>query len=337
MISTKPIYLYKYLGLKRNKIPEVIRRLFYLSWEDALWDILDKKNVKKESVVLVPEFFCGDVEENIRNHGYKIKYYPVTKKLTTNSKQLLIIIKKVKPSVLIIFHSVGIKNKLLDISDWLKKIDKNLILIEDCVHRVIDPNRLKFLKRNHFIIDSLRKVVPLQGSVVYAQKNDINFFEPPMLQSFIYATSVTLLWLVMNIFWSLTQIFNQVKLSICLSNCSNYFMKVGYNLIGDSKKPARGFFLFNFLQQYLDIRKIKLVKRKQVEFYEKKLKFLPRSFFQKVYYDNNDKGELIAYPLILPIKIAHKIKRKIEGEGLLLDFELNDSKWSKNKKLYTFR
>jgi len=333
MISTKPIYLSKYLRLKRNKTPLKVGRLFYLSWEDALWDILEKKKVKKNSTVLVPEFFCGDVENNIRNHGYKVAYFPVSKELITTEKQLTISIKKYRPSVIIIFHSIGILNTLLKKPTWLKYLNKRTILFEDCVHRVVDPNKIIFHKTNHFIIDSLRKVVPLQGSVAYAQKNDINFSEPPLFQSFIYATSVTLLWFVMNIFWSLTQIFNQVKLSIWFSNCANYFMKVGYDLIGDNAKPARGFFLFNFLQQYLDIRKIKLVKRKQVEFYEKKLKFLSENFFQKVPYDDKEKGELIAYPFILPIKIAQKIKRKIKGEGLLLDFELNDSKWSKKQKI----
>ena len=104
-MSQKPIQLWKYLKLKRNKLPKNIGRLFYLSWEDALWDILAKKNVKKNSIVLVPEFFCGDVEDNIRAHGYKIAFYPVSSKLITTNKQLAESILRYKPTVLIIIDS----------------------------------------------------------------------------------------------------------------------------------------------------------------------------------------------------------------------------------------
>jgi len=332
-MSLKPIFLLKYLGFKKNKLPKNIGRLFYLSWEDALWDILEKKQVKKGSTALVPEFFCGDVENNIKNHGYKIAYYPVSNKLQTTNKQLTESIKNANPKVLIIFHAIGITNKSFNKTDWLKKIDKNLILIEDCVHKIVDPKKIKFLRKNHFIIDSLRKVVPLQGSVVYAQKNDINFSEPNILQSWKYATSVTLLWAIMNFFWGLTQIFRRRKLSIWFANKANKIMKTGYDLIGNNLLPARGFFVFNFLQQFVDAEMIRQTKIKQVDFYEKRLINLPKNIFQKVPYNDSDKAELIAYPLVLPIDAADKILYQIQGQGLMLDFELNDSQWSKKQKI----
>jgi len=242
-------------------------------------------------------------------------------------------VKKYKPTVLIIFHTLGIKNNLLLKTDWFKKLDKNTILIEDCVHRIVDPNKVKFIKQDHFIIDSLRKVVPLQGSVVYAQKKYINFSVPTILQSFRYATSVTLLWATMNLFWVFSQLFFGTKLSVWLVDKANKIMKTGYDLIGNSIKPARGFFIFDFLQQFIDIENIQRKKRDQIEFYEKKLADLPENIFQKVPYENSDKAEMVAYPLVLSIKNAANILSTIRRKGLLLDFELDDSQWSKKQKI----
>ncbi|MFA6016850.1 MAG: hypothetical protein WC744_02080 [Patescibacteria group bacterium] len=326
MISPKPIYLADYLKFERNKIPKNIKRLFYLSWEDALWDILIKKKIKKGSTVLVPEFFCGDVEDNIRNHGYKITYYPVNSRLTTSPKQLIRIIHKYSPEVLVILHPVGISNQLFRQNYWVKLLKPETILIEDSVHKIVDLNKIRFIKPNHFIIDSLRKVVPLQGSVVYAQKDDINFTEPSPFQSLRYATKVIFLWALMQIFWSLSHWANRSNVSNWLSLKANLFMKIGYDLIGDSILPARGFFVFNFLQQFIDFEKIRRIKRRQVEFYEKNI-------YATIPYLDFDKGEMMAYPLVLPINIAGKVLKQIRGRGLLLNFELNDSVWSKKHKI----
>ena len=284
MIPLKPIFLWKYLKFKRNIIPKNVGRLFYLSYEDALWDILDKRNVKKGSIILVPEFFCGDVENNIRKHGYKVSYYPVSKHLKTSSRQLSIAINKYHPTVLVIFHALGITNSLFENPIWLKDLSGKTILIEDCVHKIVNPQKIKFIKKNHFIIDSLRKVIPLQGSVVYTQKNELNFTEPTIFQSWKYATVVTFWWMIMQMLWNLTHFTRKTDLSNWFSIKANQVMKIGYDLIGDSILPARGFFVFNFLQQFIDFKKIEQIKMKQIEFYEETLSNLPKNIFQKVPY-----------------------------------------------------
>lgn len=333
MISQKPIRLWKYLRFKKNKRPKNVGRLFYLSWEDALWDIFSKKNVKKGSTVLVPEFFCGDVENNIRAHGYKIAYYPVSPKLTATNKQLTESVLRYKPTVLIIINAVGIRNQFFDDISWVKNLDKNSVLVEDSVHLTIQPSQLKFYKKNHFIIDSLRKVVPLQGSNLFARKNDLNFSAPPLFQSLGYATGVTFWWFLMNFFWNLAHLTNESNLSNWFTCKAQRTMKIGYDLIGDSFLPARGWPIFDFFQQFLDVDKIKSVKRKQVEFYEEKLANLPKDIFQKAHYTDRDKTELMAYPLVLPLKSAAATLKKIRSQGLLLNFELNDNQWSKKQKI----
>lgn len=315
MFRLKPIFLWKYLKSTPNPILKDVKRMFYLSWEDALWDILKKKNVKKNSIVLVPEFFCGDVENNIRNHGYKVAYYPVSDSLKTTTKELTKAMVRNSPSVLVIFHMIGIENSLMKDQEWLKNLKKETILIEDCVHQIIDINKIKFLRKNHLFINSLRKVVPLQGSFIYGKKEDLLFEAPAFYQSFFYSLKVHFLWLLMNVFWL-----------IKLPKLANYYMKVGYNLIGDSLKPAPGFIIFNWLERFINNEKIKEVKKNQIEIYEKRIK-------SNVPYTQKDKRELIAYPIVLSLNKAGKILTQIRKNGLYLNFELNDSQWSKKQKI----
>lgn len=137
----------------------------------------------------------------------------------------------------------------------------------------------------------------------------------------------------MNLCWCFAHLSNESNLSNWLSLKAKQLMKTGYNLIGDSILPAHGFFVFNFLQQFIDFKKLRQIKRKQIEFYENALINLPRNIFQEVTFKNSDKDEMMAYPLILSIKNAKNILNKIRVNGLLLDFELDDSQWSKKHKI----
>ena len=124
--------------------------------------------------------------------------------------------------------------------------------------------------------------MPLQGSAVYGNKEDIDFSEPPVFQSFFYSLKVTFLWIMMNIFWTLTQIFSHTKLAVLFAEQANQIMKSGYDLIGDSVLPARGFCLFKFLLDFIDPEKIKAVKKKQVEFYIENSTKIGKIFFRKL-------------------------------------------------------
>lgn len=320
MISVQPIQLWRFLTFKPKTLPKGIKRLFYLSWEDALWDILAKKQIPKASVILVPEFFCGDVEWNMCDHGYKVAHYATKKNLTSDTKDFIAKIKKIKPSVVIVFHPVGITNTLFDNFIWLKSLPEKTILIEDCVHRIVDPATIKFIKNNHIIMDSLRKVVPLQGSNVYGKVKDLNFSEPPVTQSWFYALKVTFLWIKMNIFWNFGKSFAAEKNMI-----------TGYNLIGDSKWPAGGWGLFNVFNHFINFDKIARNKTGQVEIYEKYLKhILPVT----IPYLKSDKGKMRAWPIVFKNKVqATKVLNSLRGNGLVVRFELIDSVWSQKYRV----
>jgi hypothetical protein len=296
-----------------------MKRLFYLSYEDALWDILKKKDVKKGSAILVPDFFCKDVEDNIKNHGYNTIHYRIRKDLSVDVENFVEQIKKFNPMVITIFHPVGITSNLLINRGWIKMLDEKTILIEDSVHRVLNPREIKIYKTNHFIINSLRKVVPLQGASVYGLKEDLAFSAPPLYQSFFYSMKVHFLWLLMIIFRGLGQFLFAEKLMIR-----------GYDLIGDSILPAPGLFPFKILEEFLDYDKISKIKTGQAELYKKELQCVTKN---PVTYQRSDFGKMMAWPLILDKEIANKTLRYIRSKGLIIRFELNDSGWSQKQKV----
>ncbi len=320
MVSTQPIFSFKYFRFRKNKIPKGLKELFYLSWEDALWDILIKKNVVKGSKILVPDFYCKDVETNIRKHGYEIVYYKIQPNLKVDKKSFVSMVLKSKPSVVVIFHPVGIKSNLLGDTKWLIKTTGSSILIEDAVHRALDTKDFTIIKSNHFVMDSLRKVVPIQGCRVFGRAADLSFKTPSLLQAFKYSFKVNANFLLMNVCWTLG--FNRVA--------ENLMIK-GYDLIGDSIMPAKGAMFSKILSDRLNVAKIQEQKEKQANFYMTNLKNITSI---KLHITNNDKKHLRGYPVVLPVNKARKVLNFLRKCGLMIRFELNDSAWTKTRKIF---
>lgn len=306
MISPQPIQLWRYLGFKKHNLSSKYKRLFYLSYEDALWDLLNYKNVKNGSPVLLPEFFCDDVENNIKNRGYKISHYKIKSNLQVDLTDFSHKIKSTKPAVVIIFHPVGIKSNVN-----INLIDRNIIVIEDCVHKIINLEEIAIKKQNHFIIDSLRKVLPLQGSNLIGLQKDLNFNPPKITQSLIYNLKVHILWLFMLIFWN-----------IGYYNKAEKLMKKGYDLIGDSIRPSSGFSFFKYIFQFININEIKKIKSLQIEIYKKNIN-------TDIHFIKNDYGNMRGYP----VKVTDQTLNMLRDNNLQVRYELFDSEWGKKNKV----
>lgn len=330
MVSQQPIFCFKYFKIKRNELPKGTSSLFYLSWEDALWDILKHKKIKSNSNIFIPEFYCGDVEKNIKEHGYKICYYKINSNLSVDKKSFVKGIKKYNPTVVIVFHPVGIKSNLFKNPAWLIKNIGDALLIEDSVHRTIDPTEFKIFNKNHFIVDSLRKVVPIQGSRVYGSKRGLDFLEPPIYQSIFYSLHVHWLWIIMTLLWTIANYCPIEKISAIFARLAERVMLSGYDVIGDSKLSARGNSIGKIMSLHIDVSKIKKRKVIQANLYEKEFGNI---FFNKVKLSISDKEHLRGYPFILPIGKADKILCDLRKNKLLTRFELNDSNWSKKQKI----
>lgn len=330
MLSLQPVFLSQYLNFFHSswKLNQGIKTLFYLSWEDALWDVIRQKKLPTKSVILVPDFFCDDVENNMRAHGLSVAHYPVNADLQTTQSQILHAIQSNQPSIIVVFHAVGICNQLLEQREWIKTLSLDSILIEDCVHRIIDPTQVRFYKKNHLIMTSLRKVSPLQGSVLFGRSEDLPFKESNSVSSWWYSIKVTALWFLMNISAQLAHTFYfYLKLAKLFSLKAEQCMLIGYDVIGDNLVPAKGWGLFFWLYKYINFEAIKKIKANQVLQYEKLFSGRP------LIYKPSDRKELRGWPLILSLDIAKRFLENVRNEGLYLRFELNNSDWSKKQKI----
>lgn len=332
MFSLQPIHLWQYLSFESHILPQGMKQLFYLSWEDGLWDVLHYKNVPTNSIILVPEFYCGDVEQNIRDHGYRVEHYLTSKNLETTSHQLRQAIDHYHPQVIVVFHAVGITNHLLTTeTDWLKKMSADVILIEDSVHRIVDPNQVKLLKPNHFIMDSLRKVVPLQGSRLIGRTEDLSFQEPLWSQSFFYSLQIVLKWGLMVFCWNGCHLFAGTKVASWFASLAEKVMWWGYDQIGDLLLPARGWKIFEKLSSRIDTSRIGEVKKQQVKHYLKCFKQTDE--VQLIKFPMKEAGKLRGVPVKLDRSIAEQWLTQVRRQGLKLRFELNDSIWSQKQKV----
>lgn len=329
MYSHKPILLWKYLRWQKNELGKSYKQLFYLSWEDALWDLCSKLKVPKNSHILTPSWYCQDVEHNIKNHGYHVKNYAVDIDLQPNKASLLSAINKYKPRIVILHHPLGIKNCIIEDQKILKKITKNHLIIEDSVHNIVDTSKIKILAPNHYIIDSLRKTVPLQGSCLYGLQSSLNFESPPYLQSWPYRLGVTSLWWLMNLFWGITMLTHKRF----PAQLAQLLMQWGYDLIGNSTLPASGSPIFRILQKHLDIDVIENIKSRQIIEYEKLLTSLNNALVSRIKYSIKDRSKLMGYPLRIHKSIAKELLFDIKQNGLILRYELAINNWGKDYEI----
>lgn len=152
MLAIQPPFITDYFERgQTSELPQHLHRSFYLSWEDALWHLLRVYKMKSGSTALIPEFYCGNVIEHMQEHGLIVETYPVNEKLQTPVKDFVTALKQGSPDIVIIFHAVGITNPLtLQAQEWLTTMGKDAILIEDCVHNIIDPQKARFLTSDIF-------------------------------------------------------------------------------------------------------------------------------------------------------------------------------------------
>ena len=324
MLSPQPFALLKYLSLKKRATRKNISCKYFLSWEDALWALLSAKKVAAGSKILLPSFFCPDVVKNMQAHNLNCVFYGVNRSLQITSAEFSQIIDKEMPNIIVILNAVGIKNPLLSMdTKWLSKMHDKAILIEDCVHQVLETKSIKLLHPNHYLIDSWRKVLPMQGSALCSAPENLNFSVTKSGKGVFYQMRVFFWWLIMQLGWHLK-----------LYKLGEKAMLKGYDVIGDFPAGAANFNFSNYLHSLVDFDHLKKIKMKQVERYERFLTplFARRDFF-KIEYTVADYGELRGFPVGLENTISESFLKAVRNKKLLLRFELLGSLWSQNQKL----
>ncbi len=325
MIDHYQPFLFPFLSF-RSSLPSVFtKRYYYWSWEDGLWDLLEKKHIEKGSTVLVPDFYCTDVVENIQSHGYAVRYYKLDKHFQVKKQALLRSIQRHHPSVVIVFHAAGISSTVVSKPSVIQAITKKALLIEDCVHRVLDPQTVQPVNEQHFIMDSLRKVTPLYGSFLYGTKKGMAFtqtkrgFSP-------YVVYTTCLHLLFRIVLMASHILNKSSLA---AFAHTKLLKRHDDIIGNTASH-RGIWVIAWMSQWLNREGLQKKKKEQVRLYEYMLKsvFRKSSPFYRINIKRGDYGKLHAYPVGLKGKTDEALLLFLKQKNIVVFPKFADSRWA---------
>ncbi len=324
MISYYQTRLLPFLSLKSWTLPQNISSNYYLSWEDGLWDVLPSLGILPGSTILLPDFYCPDVINNIQQHGYKVTSYPLDSDFQISKAQFLKIYRQTKPVLVIFFHVSGITNLLSLDQSLIQLLSQKSYVLCDCVHRIVSTHDLSLLSNRYFILDSLRKNTPLSGSCLYCTKDFYNQLATPRIKNTSYTIRVTLLYWLYRLI-HLTGVAIKSKSLVKYANARP--LKTHDDLVGDSLPGNGGMPWTPLLHRHLDLEKIKSHKSTQAKYYLKYLSSLPIPRIK-----DRDLGELHAFPLVIKNPLAVKIKAKLEPLNVWPKFE--DCPWSRNQKVF---
>lgn len=336
MIPVEPFNILAYVDFfKRNTLPNGAKCEYFLSWEDALWELIRAGKIPPRSKALVPSFWCEDVIENMQDHGVRCVTYRVDSSFQCAEDIIIDAISKHTPQVVVIFHAVGIRNRLLtENTKWLAALDSECIFIEDSVHSIISPREVSFVRKNHFIIDSWRKVVPLQGSTIYYKEGDLpsNFRQSrnitlPMLE-------IMSLWFLMQVALIL-QKYTPRYFARPLGLFAEKLKLQSYEKIGDTSYSSGTLGVCTYLSQRLAVDRIRDSKTSQVEVYETLIGDLIQNNNRvfPIWKRKTDAGLMKAYPIGLRLPFAEKFIQTLRSSGLLVRSELDESIWGKENNV----
>lgn len=323
-------WIQPFLSRKKSSVPCGVGRQYYHSFEDGLWNVLRFRSVPQGAVILLPDFYCSDVVKNIRNHGYVPHAYPVDKNFQTETRKFLGLVRRTKPAAVIIFHAAGIQSRILTDPNWIRvRNSKHILVIEDCVHRLINPNKVRIFNRDHYMLDSLRKVSPLPGSCIYGHADSMPQSDNQPIVNLYYMHS--LLWYALFRFVFETGMI--VANSGLVRFAHEVILKHHDNIIGDDPAGIRGFSWPLYMLDRFDFRKISALKSKQVTLYKSLLsgQKIPSAYSVRI--PRRDYGKLHAYPLALTKKPVPDFIRFLHKNGIVVWEKFSDSKWSTRRSV----
>ncbi len=333
MLTYYQPFLLPFLRWTPYELPRGIFQTHFLSFEDALWSILSQFGVSKKSVILVPSFYCMDVVENIKRHGYTPVFYPLDDNFQITKSELEKMIRKHKPSVLILFHACGITNTLLVDHTYIEKLCLHMLVVEDCVHRLLNPSTIAVHHKNHFMIDSVRKVSPLYGSFVYSGLPVAIPHIQMKQKEYFYLIGSQVLYTLFRVVFVLGVMLRSYDL---VSFAHKRLLRFHDDLIGDSVYGYRGGHHYSLLHRYINFSLIEAHKQKQVELYEQLLKPLygATSPWRAVRMRAEDKKLLHVYPIGFKPQddvFVSNIEKVLRDNRIPVWFKFLDSPWSKNR------
>jgi len=331
MINYYQPFLLPFLRSQTYRLPEGISRTYFVSFEDALWVLLRTLQIPKDSTVLLPDFYCIDVVDNIKAHGFHVEYYPLDDHFQITEKELEQHITKRKPRVLIVFHACGITSAVTRDLDRIFQKNRDLIVIEDAVQRLTNPEKVALLSPRHYVIDSLRKVSPLPGSFLYRSNESPLVIPDRIYREWRYVFLSGIYYALFSVCSALGTMLSNPSLIIYAHET---ILATHDNLIGDSMGGYAGNRIFPRIHKYFDFKKVADRKKVQITLYEKRFRLLASRFpmWYHVRIPAHSRGNVHAYPIGIrhPQRtlVMKYIQSKLLRQGIPAWFKFTDSPWS---------
>lgn len=322
MLNYYQPFTFPFLGRKQYVLPKGISQHYFHSFEDGLWDILKQKKIPRGSVLLLPDFYCIDVIKNIEHHGFQIQFYSLNSQFQASEEDIISLIQEVNPQVVIIFHVCGVLNTLVQ-SELFWEYASNILVIEDSVHLLINPEEVSIKNNNHFIIDSLRKVSPLPGSFVYSlpgvltRKNQFPFTA--------YTLSTHVLFLLFKALFVFGVLFHSTRL---VRFAHEKVLNAHDAIVGDVFAGTHGFPPFVWAHRFFNFEKVKKIKKAQVELYNNILSEINQFSAPLV-----KSGQLHAYPLVISRLPETAFEHFLHTKKAVVWFKYPDCLWSKKRSV----
>jgi hypothetical protein len=315
-------WLRPFLGKKKTELPDGVKSYYYYSFEDGLWDLLSNKFPRGNKLIfLIPDFYCLDVIENIKARGHRVIFYPLDKDLQIAPKLFETFISKYRPDIVIVFHACGITSQV--------NLVQNCLVIEDCVHRLVNPAKIKPANDRHIMMDSLRKVSPLPGSRMFGTGKALSFSQAK--NSYLNLYSIESLFYYI-IFRFLLKIGCVTKSSTLIKKAHELTLKKHDDIIGDSRLSYRGMGIFKGLINRINYTKLEQVKDWQVKSYIKNFqKIFSGKVFYRITIPESDYKYLHVYPLGFRTKPNKKVEELLQSKGIVVWFKFPDCPWSGSK------
>lgn len=311
--------------------PAKISTELYLSFEDALWSLLPRLGYKKGSKLLIPNFYCIDVVQNIEAHGYVCAYYKLNPDFTYNLSGILAVVEKEQPDIFIEFQPDGLRTSLL--SDIERKLHPRMLIISDRVHSIMTPQE-EYIPHSdrHLYLGSFRKVTMLPGTIAVFTRAARSTKQQSYPWGYLFRALI--LWWTFII---------QIKLSYLLS--SPQMMKLAMrtltvhdDLIGDSFVSAPIPSWMGFAYEFFDIEKISLCKREQIFIYLKELEPIisKNEWIWLPHYLDESYDNLRSFPLITTYEKGILLEKELEKQQIYRTRQLIGSPWSLKHSLFFF-
>lgn len=235
---------------KRNTLPGYTA--FFLSFTDALRYLVRTAGMNKDTVVLLPDFYCPHTAHALMTMA-TVRFYRVNDDLTVDEDDLKNQVQRTKPAMVVLYSFFG--GSIGDaVYRFLEEEVPDALVVDDYAHRSLVGHDIVWKHPNHIYIDSIRKHTPYLGSHMVSKKDF------GRLQGSI--NGYILFCHLLRACENAANVAARITGSSRMRDVSNRLFEALDSRIGDGQEAVRGGRMAETQWPYIDITRVKLHKER---------------------------------------------------------------------------